>query len=145
VDQPRDSNEQLVRRHRLGEIVITAHKQAGDAIVRLGPGSRDEEDRKRVAELIFQLFANLVAADSGQADVEDGQSQRFGRRAVECCFPRQHGACHIARTLENLYHRCALIGRVVDNQNRVAWSWLPLQTAPPLGTAFLSHGSLSRK
>jgi len=81
-----DSDQELVRRDRLGQVLVAADQQACDAVVRLRPSARQKDDGERVAEPLTQSATDLIAADARQTDVEERKLRRLLVREEERLF-----------------------------------------------------------
>jgi hypothetical protein len=81
-----DSDQELIRRDRLGQVLVAADQQACDAVVRLRPGARQKDDGERVAEPLAQSATDLIAADARQTDVEERKLRRLVLREEERLF-----------------------------------------------------------
>ena len=60
--RPPDTGDELVRHERLEDVVVGPDHEPGDGVERVRPGSRDEDDGKRLAEALSQRSTQLVPA-----------------------------------------------------------------------------------
>src|SRR5947208_1056180 len=76
IEAPQARKEHI-RRDRLGEVVIGAEEQGRDDVERLGPVAGDEDDGEAVAELRAKLMTDLIAAETGQRDLDDDSPRQL--------------------------------------------------------------------
>src|SRR5437899_11248703 len=77
------AGEQLGGVARLHDVVVAADEEAGDAVVRVGPIRRCEDDRQRVPERVAELAADFVAIDIGERDLENHERRALALREGE--------------------------------------------------------------
>src|ERR1051325_10214749 len=65
------ARKDLVGRRRLGDVVVGADEQAGDAVIGLRARAREEDDRELGPEVGLQRPADLVAGDAAERYLED--------------------------------------------------------------------------
>src|SRR5439155_27103941 len=111
-------DEQLVRSDRLDEIRVAADQEAGDAVVRLDPRSRNEHDRQLVAESLAQGVADLVAGDPRETDVDDDKRRSGPFGGLESLLAGCRLGSRIAAACDDFAQACAIASVVVNDQNR---------------------------
>jgi hypothetical protein len=124
LQQPPHPCDELVEGEGLDEEVVAADEEAGDAVVRLGPFCRDEDDRQTVAELVPELAAHLVAGETREADLEHDHARPLPAGSME---PLVSGRClprHVSGIAEDAcYERTKPLVAVDDQDRPVRLTW----------------------
>ncbi|HEV8248374.1 MAG TPA: hypothetical protein VGQ15_00245, partial [Gaiellaceae bacterium] len=74
-ERPADARQELVSVEGLDEVVVGAQEEARDDIPSVAALAGDENDGKVVANRVVQLTKHLVAAEAGQADLEEDEAR----------------------------------------------------------------------
>src|SRR6266566_296606 len=136
-------HEQLVRVKRFDDVVVCADEEPGHTIERLPARAGDKHERQAVTEPVAELVANLIAADSGECDVEDDESglKAFGESkhlGAGGRFVRSGADPHEQRTDESTQLRVA----VGDEDRHAAARISPQSTWIVSRTAVAGQGTL---